>query len=270
MALNEDLKYLISKYGKQNILNELNDYVYMSAAKKRYEQKRIEDARNTLTHSKGMLIRKFQNQLKRFDWFNELNCSFEFKNAGIVERINLHFNELPLQTHINKKWNNEEPTIPQHILNDIINTCKQFNNLIHGMDYYGYYWYKHTMISFIILSREIVEKTPKKLFHVTTEQSINSILKNGLKPQSAGQFWETYYYNALFAFQKLSDTRKFIKHAPKNQKYLIVEFKPELGTMFYKDLIEMNDGLKSAVYTHDSIRPENITGVYNMMMEPYA
>lgn len=259
--------YLTSKYGKSNILNELKDETYINAAKKRLSQKNFQSAQSFLSHSKSVLLTKFQKTLQHFDWFHDLDCNFTYTEPGGVQRVNLHLTKLPVELHKNKTFGYNEPKLPDNILNDIINTCIQFNNIIHGMDFYGYYCYKHTMVSFIILSREVIQKVSKTLFHVTNSKYLNKIKHDGLVPQQASKFWETYYYNALFALQKINDAKKFIKHAEKNQEYFIIEFKPTPQSIFFKDLIEINDGLKSSVYTHDSIPAENIIRIYNQKLE---
>lgn len=260
------IESLIRRYGKNNILNELKDETYISAAKKRFQQKRFQSSQSILSHSKNILISKFQKTLQQFDWFHELDCEFSFSSPGNVQRLDLKFHNLPIQLHKNKfGWN--EPTLPDNIFNDIVRTCIQFNNIIHGMDFYDYYFYKFTTLSFILLSREIVEKPQKTLFHVTNSNFLNKIKNTGLIPQQASTYWDTYYYNALFAVQKITDAKKYIRQVKKNQTYYIIEFKPSQNSIFYKDLIEINDGLRSAVYTHDSIPPENILRIYNQNME---
>lgn len=260
------IESLIRRYGKNNILNELKDETYISAAKKRFQQKRFQSSQSILSHSKNILISKFQKTLQQFDWFHELGCEFSFSSPGNVQRLNLKFPNLPIQLHKNKfGW--DEPTLPNNIFNDIVRTCIQFNNIIHGMDFYGYYCYKFTTLSFILLSREIVEKPQKTLFHVTNSNFLNKIKTSGLIPQQASSYWDTYYYNALFAVQKITDAKKYIRHAEKNQTYYIIEFIPSQNSIFYKDLIEINDGLRSSVYTHDSIPPENILRIYNQNLE---
>lgn len=264
-ALIESLDYLLTKYGTSIILNELKDETYLSAARTRLSQNQISKAQSLLSHSKNMLLHKFQNTLKSFNWFSEFNCTFKFMSAGIVQRLELHLNDLPLTTNTNNKWKREEPTLPQNILSDIISTCKQFSSLIHGMDYYQYYFYKdHTMISFIILSRELPTKVSKTLYHVTNKSNLNKILSSGLRPQPASDFWETYTYNALFAVQSLSDIKRFIKHANKSEEFYVISFTPPQSSMFYKDLIEINDGMKTSVYTHDSIPLQNIKEVFKI------
>lgn len=238
-SLKESLNYLISKYGKSTILNELNDYTYLSAASIRNSQSR--DPRSLLSHSKDMLVKKFIKELTSFDWFHSNTISSENK-------FNSNWIKLTFTDNLNGSYSNRDSfdsSLFSTIQRDISSLCNKYGKLVHSFDFRISYSNElpHCTISFLSRENPLPISPSTVLYHVTNRpQAIESIIKSGLKPQSSRTYSNSNYsYSCIFALSKKSAISKYIRQINKKSGYYVISF-------LAGDNIYFNDSLQNHTF----------------------
>ena len=228
---------------------ELNDETYLNAAKKLKLKNKDNQADKLIEHSKNILIRNFLTELTNFSWFDD-SCKIE-RCYSNLEEYELRFTSITRVTQLDKS-----------IKDDIINLCKKYDNLIHGIFFREYInEYVFVRIYFLHRNKPTKINSNTNLYHITKEKYIKQIEQNGLLiNNSQGWGQDNYLYKALFALKSKSDIRKMLKQLKKSEKYYLVTFKAG-DNLWFIDELEKRDDINSSIYTLENVPSENIIDI---------
>lgn len=250
---------------------ELKDETYLNLAKARKKQGR--DISDILSHARNRLIKDFFEDINKFSWSKYITNVKEGRSMLIITFTNeMHWN----------RTNNK--SLVGEMQDDLSMTCKKYGRIIHGVRFCNHYNNEDANVEIFLLDRKNNIKEIKEdtiLYHITNgDEIINKILKEGLVPQKANNYNNSYTYNCVFAFRDMKHLNRYrIDYLSKEHKknYYIIEFKAGDNIYFNDDVLNFDfakcfgspyasweerlENEKSSVYTFDSIDVSQITKV---------
>ena len=228
---------------------ELKDETYLSAAAKRLKHgKNVDDL---IQHAHNKAVKDFMKKLSGFSWF-EANtipekCVITDNGVSIAFTENLH---VPSKEFDNKLFDK--------VQKDVIDTCKEFGKLVHSVRFYTHYSNEDPTMYITFLDRKntVNVKSTDIMYHVTKNESvIDSIIKNGLKPQEDNNFSNSYTYKCVFALSKKSGIKDYLKMInTKATGYYVISF--EAG-----DNIYFNDKIQNNAFSWNGSSSKNYFGI---------